>query len=353
MDAKTNPAIFLHAPGIAKLEDSPLPILTSHDVLIRIAFVGVCGSDVHFWTHGGFGTKLSTPLIMGHECSGTIHSVGSSVTSLSPGDRVAIEPGYPCRRCRTCKAGRYNFCAAMQFAACPPASHGALVKFYKIPEDFCYKLPAGMGLNEGVLVEPLAVAVHVARLADVKVGQNVVVFGAGTVGLLCAAVAKSMGAARIISVDVNEKRLEFARTFAATGSFIPSRSDDVETSAKMLIEQNSLPLDGADTVLEATGAEPCIDLGIHVLRSGGTFVQAGLGKSRIEFPIVALSEKELNMKGSFRYSTGDYDLAMHLLESKKVSVKELITSVVPFEEATKAWERTRKGEGIKNLIQGP
>jgi D-xylulose reductase len=241
----------------------------------------------------------------------------------------------------------------MTFAASPPNSHGTLVKFFKIAEDFCYKLPESMGLDEGVLVEPLAVAVHVARLADIKVGQSVIVFGAGTVGLLCAAVAKAMGAANVISVDVNDTRLDFARSFAATGSFLPSREDSAEETAQKIITQHSLPSEGVDVVLEATGVEPCIEAGIHVLRSGGTFVQAGLGKAKIQFPIVALSEKELNMKGSFRYNAGDYDLAMHLLESKKVSVKELITSVEPFEKATEAWERTRKGEGIKNLIRSP
>jgi D-xylulose reductase len=290
---------------------------------------------------------------MGHEASGTIHSIGPSVSTLKPGDRVAIEPGCPCRRCKTCKAGRYNFCPQMTFAASPPNSHGTLVKFFKIAEDFCYKLPESMGLDEGVLVEPLAVAVHVARLADIKVGQSVIVFGAGTVGLLCAAVAKAMGAANVISVDVNDTRLDFARSFAATGSFLPSREDSAEETAQKIITQHSLPSEGVDVVLEATGVEPCIEAGIHVLRSGGTFVQAGLGKAKIQFPIVALSEKELNMKGSFRYNAGDYDLAMHLLESKKVSVKELITSVEPFEKATEAWERTRKGEGIKNLIRSP
>ena len=172
-------------------------------------------------------------------------------------------------------------------------------------------------------------------------------------GLLCAAVAKAMGAGKIISMDMNRERLDFASKNAATGTFQPSRDNTAEETAQRIIEQHSLALEGVDVVLEATGAEPCIEAGIHVLRMGGTFVQAGLGKAKIEFPIVALSEKELNMKGWFRYNAGDFDLAMHLLESKKVSVKELITSVLPFEEATEAWERTRRGEGIKNLIRGP
>lgn len=350
-----NPSCFLYGPGIAKFEDSPYPIIKDqHDVILRIAYVGVCGSDVHFWIHGGIIDKVdpSHPLIMGHEASGVVYEVGSAVSSLRVGDKVAIEPGYPCRRCRTCKAGRYNLCAKMTFAADPLYSHGALTKYFKMPEDFCYKLPDFLGLDEGVLVEPLAVAVHVCRLADVRVGQDVVIFGAGTIGLLCAAVAKAMGAKNIISVDVNDARLEFARRFAATGTFKPTRED---TSFEIARKINKLhdSDEGADVVLEATGTESCIEAGILALRRGGTFVQAGLGKLKVQFPIATLSEKEISMKGCFRYNAGDYDLALHLLESKRVIVKELITGVEPFERATHAWERTRKGEGIKNLIRGP
>jgi D-xylulose reductase len=240
----------------------------------------------------------------------------------------------------------------MHFAADPPYSHGALTKYFKMPEDFCYKIPDSMGLDEAALVEPLAVAVHTSRLAEIKIQNDVVIFGAGTVGLLCAAVAKALGARKVISVDVNSSRLEFARKFAATGTYEPVRGDEPEETARKIIELYSLG-EGADVVIEATGVESCIDAGIHALRRGGIYIQTGLGKSKIQFPIVKLSEKEINMKGCFRYNSGDYELALHLLESKKVSIKELITGVEPFERATVAWERTLKGDGIKNLIRGP
>ncbi|TVY92719.1 putative D-xylulose reductase A [Lachnellula willkommii] len=349
-----NPSCFLYGPGIAKIENSPYPTITDeHDVVLNISFVGVCGSDVHFWNHGGILNKVdaSRPLIMGHEASGVVWEVGKAVSSLQKGDRLAIEPGFPCRRCKNCKSGRYNLCPQMTFAADPPYSHGTLRKYYKIPEDFCYKLPDSVALDEGVLVEPLSVAVHASRQADIKVGQVVVVFGAGTVGVLCAAVAKAMGARKIISVDVNASRLEFATGFAATGSYLPAREDSPEETALKIKDLHALG-EGADVVLEATGAEICIDVGIQVLRRGGTFIQVGLGKSKVQFPISALSEKEINMKGCFRYGAGDYELAMHLLDSKKVAVKDLITGVFPFEEATQAWECTKSGQGIKTLIRG-
>jgi D-xylulose reductase len=298
---------------------------------------------------------------MGHEASGVIHSVGNSVDNVKVGTKVAIEPGFPCRRCRPCKAGRYNFCKDMTFAASPPTSnskpgkgnsHGTLTKYFKIPADFCYPLPDGIGLDEGVLLEPLSVAVHVARLAKVKVGMNVVVFGAGTIGLLCAAVAKAFGANKTISVDINAERLEFAKNFASTDTYLPDSSLSAQQNAEKMISDFGLD-EGADVVLEASGAEPSIETGIHVLCPGGTFIQAGLGKTKIQFPIVAMSEKELTVRGSFRYSAGDYETAMHLLVSGKVSVKSLITGVEPFERATEAWERTKRSDGIKNLIRGP
>ncbi|KUJ16156.1 sorbitol dehydrogenase [Mollisia scopiformis] len=350
-----NPSCYLYGPGDARIEESVYPTIEDpHDVVVRIAYVGVCGSDVHFWSHGGIVNKVSetNPIIMGHEASGIVHEIGSAVSTLKIGDKVAIEPGQPCRRCKACKAGHYNLCSTMKFAADPPHSHGALRRYFKMPEDYCYKLPSSMGLDEGVLVEPLAVAVHVARLAEIKAGQDVVVFGAGTVGFLCAAVAKAMGAKKIISVDVNGSRLKFAKKFAATGTFLPSREDSAEDSARKIIEENGLD-EGADAVLEATGVEICIETGIYTAKRGGTFIQAGLGKSKIQFPIVKLSEKEINMKGCFRYNAGDYELAMHFLESGKISVKELISSEEPFERATYAWDKTKRGEGIKNLIRGP
>ena len=177
------------------------------------------------------------------------------------------------------------------------------------------------------------------------------IFGAGTVGILCAAVAKAMGASKIVSVDVNDSRLDFARQFADASTCHPTVKESAEDTASKIIYSNKLD-EGADTVLEATGVASCIEAGILVVKRGGTYVQVGLGKTKIEFPIVKLSEKEINMKGCFQYNAGDYDLALHFLESKKISVKELITGLEPFERATDAWERTKRGDGIKTLIQG-
>jgi D-xylulose reductase len=238
-------------------------------------------------------------MVLGHESAGIVTQVGSSVSSLKPGDRVAMEPGIPCRRCVRCRDGHYNLCFEMAFAATPPI-HGTLTKYFKLPEDFCYVLPEHVSLEEGALVEPLSVAVHVVRQAGIAPGQEVVIWGAGPVGLLCCAVAKAFGASKIVSVDINAERLAFAKQYAATHTFVAQR-ESASDSAARLIKECGLGV-GADAAIDATGAEPCIQTAIHALRTGGNYVQAGMGKSEITWPIGAMCAKELNVKGSFRFA---------------------------------------------------
>lgn len=291
---------------------------------------------------------------MGHEASGTVHSIGSAVTTLSPNDKVCIEPGIPCSRCKSCKSGRYNLCPDMAFAASPgpgPATHGCLCVYYKLTERFVYKLPASVGLDEGVLVEPLAVAVHSITLAEIRPGHKVVVFGAGPVGILCAAVARQFGAVEVISVDMNAARLEFVEGFAATGGFTPDTTVDGATNAAAIIDRFQLDR-GADVVIEASGAEPCVQMGIHVLAPGGTYVQTGCGKPNVTVPLTELGQKEAVVKGCFRYGAGDYELAIGFLRDGKIDVKKLISRTVAFKEAADAWESVGRGQGIKTLICG-
>jgi D-xylulose reductase len=221
-------------------------------------------------------------MVLGHESSGIIHSVGSAVSTLKVGDQVAMEPGIPCRRCVRCKEGRYNLCPDMAFAATPPFD-GTLARYYRLPEDFCVKLDKGMSMEEGALVEPSAVAVHVSRQAGVKPGDSVLVFGAGPVGLLVCAVSRAFGATKIISVDINEERLAFAKDYAATHVF-RSQKESAEDSARRLIDECDLG-PGADVVIDASGAAICIQTGIHALRNGGTYLQAGMVGLEIILPV--------------------------------------------------------------------
>jgi D-xylulose reductase len=254
----------------------------------------------------------------------------------------------------------------MKFAANPPYTHGTLSKYYKMPADCCYKILTNLekpfGLDEAVLIEPLAVAVHSVRQVGVQPGDKVVIFGAGTIGLLCAAVAREYGASLITSVDISRKKLDFAQSFVSDGrvkftTVIPDSSLPAEENAKALYatqlgSASEADVPGFDVAIEATGAEPCIQMAIHALRVGGSFVQTGLGNPNVNFPITVVSMNEITVKGCFRYGPGDYKMALDLALMGKIDLRSLITKVLPFEKVTGAWETTRRGEGIKTLIRG-
>jgi D-xylulose reductase len=333
-------------------EEKPVPELKSdREVLVAVNYTGICGSDVHYYDHGAIGHfVVKDPMVLGHESAGTVVSTGSAVTTLKVGDRVALEPGYPCRHCEPCLSGHYNLCPEMAFAATPPYD-GTLTGFWKAPSDFCYKLPDNVSTQEGALIEPLAVAVHITRQAEIKPGQTVVVMGAGPVGLLCAAVAKAYGASKVVSVDIVQSKLDFAKSFGSTHTYISQRVSAEENAANIK-KQCDLP-DGADAVIDASGAEPSIQASIHLVRRGGFYVQGGMGKPDINFPIMTLCINEITAKGSFRYGSGDYKLAIELVASGKVDVKKLITQTVPFDKAEEAFKKVKEGQVIKILIAGP
>ncbi|KAI2638584.1 GroES-like protein [Xylaria nigripes] len=354
MDPKqsSNLSFILNKPNSVTYAERPLPTLTSeHDVLVAVNYTGICGSDVHYYQHGAIGHYVvKEPMVLGHESSGTIVQAGAKVTNLKPGDRVALEPGYPCRRCAPCLGGHYNLCPEMRFAATPPYD-GTLTGFWTAPADFCYKLPDSITLQEGALIEPLAVAVHIVRQANVVPGQSVVVMGAGPVGLLCAAVARAFGATKVVSVDIVESKLLFAASFCSTHTYMSQRVSAEENAAN--IKKLASLEGGADVVIDVSGAEPSIQTCLHVVRNGSTYVQGGMGRDNITFPIMAMCLKEVTAKGSFRYASGDYKLAVELVASGKVEVKRLISEVVAFKDAESAFKKVQQGEVIKVLIGGP
>ncbi|KAI0870299.1 GroES-like protein [Hypoxylon argillaceum] len=355
MDPETasNLSFVLNKPHDVAFVDRPVPTLQSeHEVLVAVNYTGICGSDVHYWQEGGIGHfVVRAPMVLGHESAGTVVRAGAAVTALKPGDRVALEPGYPCRRCAPCLGGHYNLCPEMRFAATPPHD-GTLTGFWAAPADFCYKLPDAVSLQEGALIEPLAVAVHIVRQAGVAPGQSVVVMGAGPVGLLCAAVARAFGATTVVSVDIVESKLNFATSFYSTHAYVSQRVPAEENAANIRKLAPGLA-GGADVVIDASGAEPSIQTSLHTVRNGGTYVQGGMGRDNITFPIMALCLKEVTAKGSFRYGSGDYSLAIELVATGKVEVKKLISEVVAFKDAEAAFNKVKQGEVIKILIGGP
>lgn len=310
--------------------------------------VGICGSDVHYLAHGRIGDFVMTgPMIIGHEAAGVVAKVGAAVSTLKVGDRVAIEPGVPCRLCEHCKTGRYNLCADMVFCATPPYD-GNLTRFYAHAADFCYKLPDHMTMEEGALLEPLSVGVHACRRAGIGLGSEVLILGAGPIGLVTLLTARAMGATRICITDMVPHRLEVARSMGATHTMLFEKGS-VEADNVRHVQQ--LMGRAPDRTIDCSGAEATARMAILVTRTGGTVVLVGMGAAEAKLPLVDGLVREVDIRGVFRYCN-DYPAALELVASGRVNVKPLITHHFAIEETAKAFETSRHGLGnaIKVMI---
>ncbi|KAL5532564.1 hypothetical protein ACEPAF_4338 [Sanghuangporus sanghuang] len=363
-----NKAFMLEGPLSTTFRELPIPRLEDDEVLIEVKRTGICGSDVHFYSEGKLGDKSVTePIILGHESSGLIVRTGRKTDRARIGERVAIEPWTACRTCEYCKSGKYHLCEQCSVFDSP--RRGTLVRYFKAPNDLAYRLPDSLTLEDGAMMEPLAVAVHaVHSIGKLRVGTTCVTFGCGTVGLLCMAVARIFGALHIIAVDNNQARLEFASKYVGSDVFTPAEFVSGETKMayserssilfKRMFDRKGIGM-GSDFVLDATGAETCIQMGLMVTKPGGTFVQVGMGITSAQIPISYISAKEIIVKGSSRYGPGDYQLAIELASSGKIDLKALVTHRFAFDDALAALETTRRGiDGsghyvLKTMISGP
>lgn len=301
---------------------------------------------------------------MGHEASGYVHAIGEAVTTVQTGDLIAIEPIAACHACRPCKWGKYNHCEKMHFAGDPQMRHGTLSRYFKLPEEYCWKIPPGtMTPEEAAMLEPLAVAVHTVRGASLEPGSSVVVFGAGTIGLLCAAVAREFGASHIVSVDLNARKCEMVKELvSAPGvvveAFTPDLQAAAEENARSIVDRllsgssESGSSGGFDAVIEATGAGSCIQMGVAVLRVGGSFTEVGINGGGVSVPMLDVVKKEIRLRGSFLYTGENFDLARSLAVRRRIHLSPLISSIFPFGEASEALKAVKEGGGMKTLIQG-
>ncbi|CCH41245.1 hypothetical protein BN7_782 [Wickerhamomyces ciferrii] len=346
----SNPSIVLKEKGKIVLENRPVPDLTDErSVKIAVKKTGICGSDVHYYLHGNCGTfVVKAPMVLGHESSGVIAEVGRLVTNVKVGDKVAIEPGVPSRYSEEYKNGRYNLCPDMAFAATPPYD-GTLARYYIMPEDFVYKLPDHVSLEEGALVEPLSVAVHAAKRAGIKYNSNVAVFGAGPVGLLTAGAARALGAANVLVVDIFDTKLELAKNIGATHTYNSLKKGNFDEEIIKLIG------DRPDIVLEASGADIAMNNGLNLLKTGGVFVQIGMGKDDVKLPVAQMTQREIDYRGSSRYSQGDYNDAVTMIANGKIDVKQLITHRFKFKDAKTAYDNIIQNgkDVVKTIIDGP
>lgn len=335
--------VYLTRPGKMEIVEEPVPKPASGQVLVKIEYNGICGSDVHFFKDGRVGDcVLQDKFVLGHEVSGTVVELGEGADGLQVGDRVALEPGYSCGKCEFCKTGRYNLCPDVRFFAAPPVS-GALQEYVVHPADMCFKLPDNVSTMEGALVEPLSVGLHAAALGSVGLGQSVVILGAGCIGLVTMLAAKARGASNIIVVDLHEKRLEFAREMGADHT-IHAQSEDV------LKRIHEILGDGPDVVFETAGSPATIAQTAHIVKRGGTIVLVGMSaQSEIHYNFFQIMEKEATIKCVFRYRNL-YPTAIAAIAGGRINVKQIVTHEFTLDESNLAFDTVVKD--AQNVVKG-
>jgi D-xylulose reductase len=305
--------------------------LGPHDVRIAISTVGICGSDVHYYEHGGIGPfVVREPMVLGHEASGIVAECGSEVTHLKVGDRVCMEPGIPDPNSRASHLGIYNLDPTVRFWATPPV-HGCLTPYVVHPAAYTFKLPATVSFAEGAMVEPLAVGMHAATKAKIKPGDLAVVLGAGPIGMVTALSALAGGCSQVVITDVVPEKLELAQTL---GPIVP-----VNVAKESLVEVVNKLTDnwGADIVFEASGNARSIASVFEPLCPGGRVVFVGMPAAPVQLDIVAAQAKEASIETIFRYAHM-YPRALALMGSGKIDVKPLLTDTFAFQDSIKAFE---------------
>jgi L-iditol 2-dehydrogenase len=329
-----NPSAVLHAPRVLRIEDRAVPRPGSREVLVRIAAVGICGSDVHYYEHGRIGPYvLDTPMIIGHESAGVVVEVGADVDPARVGELVALEPGVPCRRCRQCLRGRYNLCPDVIFFATPPVD-GSISRFVTIDAAFAHRAPAGLSAEQAAMAEPVSVGVWAARKTAVTAGDEVLVSGAGPIGLLAAQIARAFGADTPTVTDLSEFRLERARALGLK---------TVRAGTPLTEEY--------DVLLECSGAPAAIASGIAAMAPAGRVALVGMGADQVPLDVSLVQNRELTITGVFRYAN-TYPLALRLISAGAVDVDTVITHHFPLEQTEQALTLSRDvAESLKAVVQ--
>lgn len=333
MDATMKVAVM---EGIGKMgyTQRPIPAPKADEVLVKLEYVGICGSDMHYYETGAIGDYVvKPPFVLGHEPGGTVVEVGSNVTHLKVGDKVALEPGKTCGHCEFCRQGKYNLCPDVVFFATPPVD-GVFQEYVAHEAALCFKLPENVSTLEGALIEPLAVGFHAANQGGAHAGQTAVVMGAGCIGLVSMMALKAEGVSRVYVVDVMAKRLEKALELGADGVINGKDEDAVETVRKLTGGM------GCDLVIETAGTEITTRQAIHMAKKGASIVLVGYSKTgEITLPMSLALDKELTFKTVFRYRH-IYPMAIDSVAAGKVNLKGIVTDIFDFDDIQNAMDRS-------------
>lgn len=318
----------LRRAGELAVEERPDPTPAGHEVLVHVASVGVCGSDVHYFEQGRIGSYVvESPLVLGHEASGRVVRVGDQVTHVEPGQRVSIEPGVPDFTCNQCSAGRYNLCEGMRFFATPPVD-GAFAELVTVHELFAHPVPDSLSDDAAALVEPLSVGLWACHKAEVTAGSRVLVTGAGAVGLLAAQAAMALGAAEVVITDVNPHRLALARELGV--------SIALDVSGTAITDAGLEP----DVLLECSGHPGATVEAMGAVTRAGRVVLVGMGGDELALPLSRIQEYELTVTGTFRYAH-TWPAAIALATSGRIELDRLVSGHYGLDDVREALTVTR------------
>jgi len=342
-----NNAVYMTGLNRMEMREIEMPVVGNTDVLVKLEYVGICGSDVHYLEHGAIGDfVVQGDFILGHECAGTVMEVGSAVSHLKPGDRVALEPGCTCGQCEFCKSGKYNLCPDVEFLATPPY-HGCLENYIAFPANMCFLLPDNISTKEGALIEPLAVGMHAAEQGNVKLGDSVVILGAGCIGLVTLLACKAYGATDITVVDVMAKRLDYALKLGATRVINAADEDPITVLDELTGGE------GSCIVIETAGNKATIKQTSYLVKRGGTIVLVGLASEDvIEYNFAKIMNKEATIKSVFRYRN-IYPKAIRAVAEGIIDVSGIVTHEFDFADTDIAFDFVihNKNDVVKAVIK--
>lgn len=325
-------ALVAHAAKDLRLEDHDMPEAGAGQVLIRMEAGGICGSDLHYYNHGGFGSvRLKQPMILGHEVAGRVEAVGSGVDAVAVGQLVAISPSRPCGGCEYCREGAQNHCLDMRFygSAMPfPHIQGAFREYLVAGAAQC-AVADGLSPGEAAMAEPLAVVLHAAKRAGDLMGKRVLVTGCGPIGMLAILVARAAGAAEVVGTDVATFTLDKARKVGADAAH--NVAEDAEALSIYSAGKGHF-----DVLFECSGIAAALAAAVPAMRPGGVIMQLGLGGD-MTLPLQAMTAKELHLRGSFRFYA-EFFTAVEMMQRGRIDVAPLITHRFPLEDAIAAFE---------------
>jgi L-idonate 5-dehydrogenase len=340
-------SVICHSAQDLRIESIELPPLGEHQLRVKVAFGGICGSDLHYYQHGGFGTvRIKQPITLGHEVSGIVDGWGAQVSGFERGQRIAISPSRPCGQCRFCQAGQHNHCLNMRFygSAMPfPHIQGAFSEAIIIERYQAHPIAAHLSLSEAALAEPLSVGLHAISRAGSVLGQQVLVTGCGPIGLLLIGALRRAGAGRIVACDIASLPLNCAREMGADETI------NLSTEAERL-EAYKAEKGQFDTVFEASGSQAALRTALDVIRPRGVLVTVGMGGD-VSLPMTQLVAKEVDMRGTFRFHA-EFATAVRFLNEGLINGKPVITRVLPVDQAIEAFNLAAdKSQSLKVQIQ--